>query len=307
MLCLGMVARKRKIVDAASTQHLSNLCINIIYPALIYASMVSNFTLGKLWENRALPAGAFLIMAVGFILGRLCLASFTFKNESRKNAVLFQCTINNYSFLPMPLAFLFWGDQGLALLIFSTIGSEIAVWTLGINALNGGRASLKELRHLLNMPMIAILAALVTMGLQTLATVAGFNPVDFWAPLKEMAATFLSTLNLFGKATIPIAMIVAGSRTAERHPRHLLSRDSLLVAIMRLIVVPAAVVGLLFLAPLTPLTRDLLLLIAVMPSSVASVMLCDLYDSDSDFAAASVLITHLFCLVTIPVWLFLCR
>jgi predicted permease len=45
--------------------------------------------------------------------------------------MLFQCIINNYSFLPMPLAFLFWGEQGLALLIFSTIDSEIAFWTLG--------------------------------------------------------------------------------------------------------------------------------------------------------------------------------
>jgi predicted permease len=305
MLGMGILARRRRIVNAETTLQLSNLCIRLVYPALIYASIVSNFTISKLWEHRLLPTGAFLIMALGFILGQICLAPFNFSSDRRKNAVLFQCTMNNYSFLPMPLALLFWGEQGLALLIFSTIGSEIAVWTLGIYSLKGGKFDFKELRHLLSMPMLAIMAALLTLLLQVPANAWGINPFRLWSPVHEFGQTILSSLNLFGKATIPIAMVVAGSRTAGLNPRHMLSRDSLLVALMRLVIVPGAVATLLFWLPMSRLSRDLLLLIAVMPSAVAGVMLSDLYDSDSDFAASSVLITHLLCLITIPVWLIL--
>jgi predicted permease len=49
MLGMGGVARKRGIIDTGATQQLSNLCIRILYPCLIYASIVSNFTLSRLY------------------------------------------------------------------------------------------------------------------------------------------------------------------------------------------------------------------------------------------------------------------
>ena len=46
-----------------------------------------------------------------------------------------------------------------------------------------------------------------------------------------------------------------------------------------------------------------LLVVAIMPSAVSSVPLSETYGSDSKFAASAVLTTHVFSLITIPLWL----
>ena len=57
----------------------------------------------------------------------------------------FLCTMNNYSFLPIMLASMFWGEKGVAMVVFSTLGAEVIVWTFGIQAITGQRAGLRSL------------------------------------------------------------------------------------------------------------------------------------------------------------------
>ncbi len=303
MLFLGFMARKRQLVDAASTRHLAALVTNLIYPALIYSAIVRGFTLSQLWDNRLLPIGAFIIMGVGFAVGQVCLRLFRFEDATREGAFLFQCTINNYSFLPMPLALVFGGERAVALLVFSTIGSELAVWTLGIYALKGRKLAIGELRHLLSMPMLAISAALLTLAAEQLLGTLGHNPFKDVAQLRDISTSLLDGLALFGKGTIPIAMVMTGSRAAGLRPHHLLGRDTLLVAGLRLVLLPF-LAGVLFIKlPMDPAVRQVLLLVATMPSAIASVMLSELYKADADFAASTVVVTHILCLLTIPLWL----
>jgi predicted permease len=46
-----------------------------------------------------------------------------------------------------------------------------------------------------------------------------------------------------------------------------------------------------------------MLVVAVQPSAMVSVSLAELHDRDPGFAAAVVFVTHLVCLLTLPVWL----
>jgi len=93
----------------------------------------------------------------------------------------FQCTINNYSFLPIMLATTLLDEQGVAQIIFSALGAELVVWTLGLQALTGKPASAGRgdgapssraarwadgarrlaagLRNLASMPLLAMAAA----------------------------------------------------------------------------------------------------------------------------------------------------
>lgn len=304
MIAIGWAARRREIIGAETTRSLSKLLTYFFYPALIFTSISRHFNVASLMTNWKLPAGAFLIMLLGFAIGLLVERLVTDPHSPQGHTFLFQCTINNYSFLPMPLVLMMWGEPGVAGLIFSAMGPELAIWTLGIYALSGRKLSLHSFRQLINPPLITMIATLCFILLrgQLLTESSAFTA---YPAMVELYASVTSSLTLLGGATIPLAMMVAGSRMAGLQPHHLFSRVQLALSLLRLVIIPAAAIGLMSLLPLTDDIRKILTMVAIMPVAVTSVVLCELYRSDSDFAASSVLITHLLCLLTVPLWLFL--
>jgi predicted permease len=299
MVLMGVLARRRGWLDSVGTRQISLLVTNILYPALIYTSLVQTFTLPGLAANWPLPAGTAMIMLIGFCAGLLAARVVPCRGEREQRAFRFQCTINNYVFLAMPLVLFYWGAEGVALLVFSTVGSEISLWTLGVIALTGHRVRWGTLRHLVSMSMGAILAAILTLGL---VQVTGWR-APAGGLLGDLRQALLAALEVVGKGTVPLAMVVAGSRMAELQPKHLLRLPQLAVVGLRLAVIPAAALALLYWLPFAPATRNVLTVVAVMPSSIASVMLSEIYDADSEFAATAVLLTHAAALFTIPLWL----
>ena len=304
MIGIGWIARRRDIISADTTRSLSRLLTYYFYPALIFTSMTRHFNADSLAANWQLPAGTFAIMLIGFTIGLLVERLLTDPHSPQGHAFLFQCTINNYSFLPMPLVLMLWGEPGVAGLIFSAMGPELAIWTLGIYALSGRQLNLESFRQLLNAPLITMVATLCFIFLrdQIPAASAAFASRP---TVVELTDAISSSLTLLGGATIPLAMMVAGSRMAGLRSHHLFSRIQIALALLRLVIIPAVAIGLMALLPLAGDTRRILTLVAVMPVAITSVVLCELYNGDSDFAASSVLITHLLCLVTVPLWLIL--
>ena len=298
MICAGALARKRGILDSASTRCLSFLSTNFIYPAAVFASLVGNFTLKGIVSRWTLPAGTLLIMGLGFLAGAIALLFLKRNTPGEKRMFHFQCTINNYVFLPLPLIMQAYGDAGVGLLSLSTIGSEIAVWTFGVVAISGG-FNLKQLKNLLNMPMIAVALSIIVLALRA------YLP---WTPapgsiLTDIGTTIMGTTKLFGAGTVAIAMIVAGSRMMELNCKSLFRGLQLFVVSMRLLVVPAICLAAIYLLPFDKEARNILAILAVMPSSVASVALSDFFSADTETAAASVLLTHLIGILTIPLWM----
>jgi malate permease and related proteins len=302
MIGFGALARKFKMLDRSTAGQMSMIVINFFYPALIFTSLAGNFTLKSLAKNWVLPTGTILIMTTGYLLGSFISRFVGFPGDKTKRQFLFQCTINNYSFLPLPIVFMLWGDRGVAALIFSTLGSEVAVWTLGVSALTGSRLRRKSLKQLLNVPIMSIFISVVVIATRDL--IMGTQNLFLSSPfLKEVGSSFFSALNILGKGTIPLAMFIAGSSMADLKPHHLLTRQQGYVVGLRLLVIPAIAVIILHLLPFPLETRFILLVVATMPSAIASVVLGEVYKSDTEFASASVLNTHLFSLITIPLWL----
>lgn len=298
MICAGVLARRRGILDASSTKSLSLLSTNFIYPAAIFSSLVGNFTLGRICSNWSLPVGTMMIFAIGFAVGGVCLCFMGKRSQGERRMFHFQSTVNNYVFLPMPLIMHAYGDAGVGLLSLSTVGSEIAVWTLGSIAISGG-FSLKQMKKLLNMPMLAVAVSVVVLAIREYCPFSlAENSIGY-----DIFQTFLGTAKLFGAGTVAIAMIVAGSRMAElRFVSIFNSLEAILVPV-RLLLVPAFCLAAIFFLPFSAEARNVLLFIAVMPASVASVALSDYFGADTETAASSVMLTHLFCMLTIPLWL----
>lgn len=300
MLAAGIYARRKAYLDAESTRRLSVILTSLLYPSAIFFSLVSKFSLAGIFAQWVMPLGAFLIIVGGFFIGLL--VSFLSRGEKPelRRAFHFQCAVNNYIFMPLPLVVIFWPDTGLANLALSTIGSEIGVWTLGIMALTGFSFKTESLKKLLSAPMMAIIISFGVISCKEFFP-ALTQTEGIWL---ESWQAFLSAAEMLGAATVPLAMIIAGSRMAVLKSDKIFTALQFWLLLLRMIIIPAVTVPLLiFLLPLQPETRFILVLIAIMPCSVSSVTLSEIYQADSDFAASSVLVTTIACLITVPLWL----
>jgi predicted permease len=307
MILAGYLVRRHKLVDEAFNRQLSLLLMNVFYPSLILSSVVRNYTISSLAANWTLPAGSILIMVAGWSLGRLALSGLRGQPEALRRTFLFQCTMNNYSFLPIMLVAGLFGEQAVAQVVFAAFGAELCMWTLGVQSLTGEIRSLRAFRNLLTMPMAALAAAVAILACQALlgslfvpATTPPSHPASPAFGIREM---LLGTFQMLGQATIPVSAIVCGCRMASLEGGNLFSRPMLGLLSLRLLAIPALAILLLALLPLTPATRQVLLVIAVQPTAMTSVTMAEIYHADSRFAAAAVLTTHLLCLATIPLWL----
>jgi malate permease and related proteins len=302
MSLAGYVFCRMKWIDAAFNRQLSLLMLNLFYPCLIISSILRNFTLDDLRKHWMMPVGTIFILTTGWLVGWATLPFVKRQTLSTQRCYHFICMMNNYSFLPILLAASLWNEKAVALIAFSALGSELCVWTLGMKAMTGQPLERKFLRNLVSMPMLALGIAFL------LLVVCNLCVRHHWVPVAgsntdELFATLLDTFSKMGSATVPASALICGARIAMLHPHNLVSPLILGTTFLRLLVIPAITIGGLLLVPMDHEMRRVLILIATMPVAMASVTLAEAFQSDADFSAAAILVTHIACLVTVPLWL----
>ncbi|MCL1919963.1 MAG: AEC family transporter [Kiritimatiellaeota bacterium] len=296
----GYVLCRIKWLDAAFNRQLSLVMLNVFYPCLIISSILSNFTWETLLQNWVMPAGTVFILVTGWVIGALTLPLLKRQPENTKRCYHFVCMMNNYSFLPILMATSLWGEKAVALIVLSALGSELCVWTLGIKSITGQKFGRGFFRHIISVPMIALLVSFALVAIRSAC--ASRLPAENTLT-GELFKNLLATCRMAGAATIPASALICGTRIAMIHPQRLFSPLILGTSLLRVVVTPALCITALLLLPLEEETRRVLILIATMPVAMASVTLAEAYRSDADFSAAAILLTHLLCLITIPLWL----
>lgn len=295
----GFIARRRGYITADMVKTLARLHVNAIYPCLIFTAITRQFTLSALGKAWVLPAGSAGIMVLGCIIGVIVLSLLRIKAGPAKSSVLFQCTINNYSFLPLTLISGLFNSEYVAAVILSTLGAELTVWTLGIYVLSHEGFSWSHLRHLLSPPLLAMYAAgacLVGMHF------GGVDPSVLTTPGTNISVIY-NSLYLLGQGTVPVAMIIAGARIATLTWKDVHLPLAWVTTGLRLIVIPLAAIGLLNLLPMDTMSRQVLTIVAVMPVALASMVYNELYGGDKNLINGTVLLSHGLALATIPLLL----
>jgi malate permease and related proteins len=297
MVGAGFFARRRHLLSAQGTNDLARVSIALIYPALVFVS-ITRLSLADLQAHLSLPLLAMLIAMTGFGLGLVAVRFLGRPAPETTRAFLFHCLINNYLFLPLPLVLFRYGERGVALLVFASVGYEVLLWTLGVMLFSRTERKRDRLKSLFSPPFLALLASLILVIMRDI--------VPWPAPPEWLALairTLRDGLEALGAATIAIAMLVAGSRFAVMRWGTMLGWRIWLVSAIRLLVVPLLLIPVLGWIPMDETSRGILLIIAVMPSAMVSILFSERYGGDSNFIAGGLLLTHLWAVVTVPLFL----
>lgn len=289
LVFVGMFIRHIKIINKNFTTNLSGLLILVTYPALIFYSMITEFSRRMIVDALILVISGVLICFLGYIIG-LFFSLFLKLKDTERNTFLILCTFGNTSFLSIPIGFALYGMNAVVKIILFDLGCYVVLWTLGIWLVSSHQnAELKNnfVKNILNPGIVALIIglAVVMSGL-------------------KLPEVFSEGCKLLGSVTIPMSLIATGSLLygAGFH-RRVRGRTLVALAAGKLVAMPLLAILILSITNLSAPVRTIIVLEAAMPSMVLSTILADKYNSDSKLAASGVFLTTLVSILTVPIFL----
>jgi len=302
LMATGWVARKKGLVSATGSREMARVLVAIIYPCLIFSS-ITHLNIQALAENWMMPVMALAIAGTVLVLGLTALSFMKGLDRQRANAFLFQNTVNNYLFLPLPLVMLLWGAEGVALLVFASLGFELTVWTVGVLLFNRTSKVSEGIRMMFGPPLIALIFSICWVCIRDLSGLDLPSSGLLSDLLRRLLGLLYFGTETVGKATIAVSMIVAGSRIAALDVRAAFDRQVWIVAALRLLITPVVFILILKQIPMSEMAYGILAVVAVMPAAIASLIFSERFGGDSEFIATTLIVTHLGAIVTIPLLL----
>ena len=287
---LGYLLVKRNILSAQGLDALSRLVIQIIFPALILAQMLKNFSFNLYPNWWIFPLISLIVTVVGLIVGWGLLKISRLKTD--KLQFLSLVAFQNSGYLPLALvAAIFTGQQANDIFIFIflfLLGFDLVAWSLGIYMLTYEKQVKFKLQSLFSAPVVANLTslALIALGLHKFIPDVLFKP-----------------LSLVGNCTLPLAMLVVGGNVALVQLTNIDKKTTFIFLLGKLIILPVLGIAVVLKLALPPLWGFLVVMQLAMPSATSLSVIIRRFNKPDALISQGVFFSHIVGLFTIPLFL----
>lgn len=294
---IGLWLRRRDWLTADADRSLMRLTINLLLPSLIFDSVLGNDALRRP-ENVFLPPFiGFGMMVLGVGVARLFAPAAGLSTPPERRTFSFLAGLQNYSYLTIPLCITLFDAGTTGVLFVHNVGTEIAMWTVGV-AVVSGRGFSGGWKKFLNAPLAALLLALTFNFLG-----AQVSPPSQFLFVGKLV---LTVVHWFGQSAIPMALLLIGAIVADHlHEAHggRAVRVVSIAALVRLGVMPVLFLLLAKFLPCSLELKRVIVLQGAMPSAVLPIVIAKHYGGDARTAVQVALGTSLLGLLTIPLWI----
>ena len=288
-LLLGFILNKCKILPENAGTVLSRLETYLLVPAVSFSAFSQHCTPTSLYENRFLVIYATLAIVLAVGMSYVIACFFGLKDAYKKNIYRYSLTFGNFGFVGNAIVpAILGGDEFLYKYLLFTLPLSFVVYLWGVPILTPKeKRSGNILKSILNVPMITLFVGAVV-GLTGLGKVLP----DF------VNDTVTSLKNCMG----PIAMILCGFVIASYPFKNLLSEVRIyIVTLLRLFVLPTILVGVLYLCGARENVLPYALFAFATPMGLNTVVYPSAFGGDPKTGAGMALISHTFCVVSIPI------
>ncbi|MFN6128151.1 MAG: AEC family transporter [Planctomycetota bacterium] len=293
VIAVGGLARKWKWIASDADRSLAILTKSVLMPALFFHRIMTD-------PNLSMRMDAWLPAVYGFgcTAGGILIAGsiakgigsgFGVRTDSQRRTFAFCAGIDNYGYIPFPLAEAFFPASVVTLMIYN-VGVDTALWSVGLYVISGQGLNACWKRILLSPPLLAVLLAVCLRQTQ----------FDGWFPVP-----ILQACQQLGKCSIPMGLILSGAIIydyAEKFHWGRIWRPFVLAIAVRMVLLPAGILLLTMSTDSMPL-KEVLLVQAAMPAATFPMVMTRLYDQDIEIAWAVVVGTSFLAILTIPLWL----
>ena len=288
LLVLGYVAVRFKIVPEDFNKGLSKLVINVLLVGMILSSVINK----ELEMTGAEVAQGVLMMAIAQVIGILIgvLSVKLIPSLKRGDSGMYSMLIGfmNNVFMGFPLVAAFFGEDCVFFASLSNIPFNLMLYTIGIRMLQKGNGDEKlNLKRIINMPIIATLAALIIFVFEI-----------------PMPAIIDDTMDTLSAAVVPLSMMCIGMSLGNVPIKDAVLQPKMyIVSFMRLIVAPLAAWLILRMFITNPQTLGIIILLELTPSAVICTMLGLENGRDGVESSSGIFISTVLSVVTIPLML----
>lgn len=285
MMLIGAWLKKRGIMDETGKRCLTDLCVNIIIPCNIFRSCLMEFNMEIFRACGLLLLSAVLLQMLCLLLNRFLFNRY----PPQRKKVLQYCTIVPMSgFLGNPIAEGLYDSLGVLYTSIFLIPMRIVMWSVGTTyfVADATVEKKKVIRNILTHPcLVAVYLGLFCMVTQI-----------------PLPAVITKTVGYVGSCNSAMTMFIVGTILADVKLSTIVSKDTALFSVFRLLLLPAAALGAGKLLGLDTVALGVSVLMTGMPAGATAAIFAARYGSDADFATRCVVFTTLVSMVTLPVW-----
>lgn len=288
VMLIGFVLRRGKVLTSEADASLLRLVFNVLFPAFILDVLLGNPAAAHPRALLVVPMVGFCLITAGYGVAYLVGGGLRLDPVARRTFG-FSAGIFNYGFIPIFIVMQLFDDGGrtLGTLFVHNIGVDIAIWSVGIMLLSGSRGW-GGLRRLVNGPLLA-----VTIGL-----LINFVGLDVFVP-----QALLSFIKMLGACAVPMGVMLAGATLGDclegerlLHPL----RIPVSGVLIRLVILPAAMLLLAVLLPVSIELKRVIVVQASMPAGLFAIVITRHYGGSVRTALTIIISTTLISLFTIP-------
>jgi len=254
--------------------------------------------LKKKFDN---PSDTAMLISQGFIGGDVytkepalnALVTSTLRGRAYRVMVM-TATFGNVGFFGIPVLQFLFPDfkEPIAYAAVFVVAMNLLCWTLGAYVLTGDVKHIRLKRALLNPQSLTLVVALPLFF-------TGVMHTDFPPEIYKV-------INFFANMTAPLSMIILGMRFGLVPLRSLFTdRKAYIAAFVKIVIFPLLTFLILLPFNMDYLMRATLVLLSGMPAAAMNLNLAELLSGDQKTAADSILLSTLFCMITIPLLMML--
>ena len=297
LMAVGFLCNRRQLLNAVAIKGVTELLVLIVTPCVIIHSFIQQkFSPSLLGDLGWALAAAVFAHVVGSVIAFVCLNG---RDLQRVGVLRFAVIFSNAGFMGLPLEYAILGADGVFFGAMYVVVFNIACWTWGVAVMCKG-AKTTGLRSILVNP-------------GTVGVTIGLPFFLFSLKLPEVVGR---PLQMMADLNTPLAMIMVGWYLAEADLRPVLCRGAVYgVAVLRLLVVPLAMIGALVgvracVQALNPVMAVAIVTAVSAPVAALTTVIAARYGRDVTTATGLVSGTTLLSILTMPpivgfaLWLF---
>ena len=281
-LFVGWLIGKLKKDSAQHSSILSVLLVNVFLPCKVFNTFFNNVSVDYVRERWLLLVASFSLLIV-LVFVAFFVPKLLAKNKYEQRVYAYSVPITNYAYLGYALIGSVFGQSVLADFMFFALPFVFYTYTFGYMLLTGGKNFAKRL---LNPITIAIVFGLI-----------------FGMAGVELPKVIVSMVSMGDGCVGPLSMILTGMVLSTFVLKELLTNKiAYIFAFIRLVAIPGLAYLFCWVFKFYTIL-PMFLIITCMPCGLNPIVFPKLVGEDCRPGARLALITHIFSVITLPLWL----
>lgn len=285
LIALGFILAKIKIINEVGAKCLTDLVLYAATPCVIVTSFIRPFEKSAA-KGLALSIAVAVAAHIGFIL--LSMLFVRDKNVARERVLRFAAIFGNCGFMALPLQQALLGSEGVFYGSSVVAVFNLFVWSFGVYLMSGDKKYVKPKSLAVSPSIIAIVLGIVIFVFSLPVPDVLRKPMDFMAGLNT-----------------PLPMIVIGYHLAcSDILKGVRDKGALFVSALRLVAFPAAALLIMYLSGIRGTMLVSLTIAFGSPIAAMTAMFSAKFGNDTSLAATIVSMSHIFCILTLPLLIY---